>query len=144
MRDGHEPVNPDELIYRRVAEKTGYYRSHPTPVLSPKAYNPTNNDVDGISVHRALFLAGPEAAAAFGVLDKSYYIVEIRAGDIQNEGIFIRPDPTSTDPSHAVIPEINTAQRDTVKAKQKMERIRNLPFKVYGPFPGAIPKASGG
>ena len=38
MRDGTEPIDPDEPIYRRVAVKSGYYKATglPVPVLSPK------------------------------------------------------------------------------------------------------------
>ena len=140
MADSSGLVEDNELIYRRVVQTTNFYNQNQNPALSTMAFKPTDADVDGISVTRATLLQGnAEAAAALGFAGKNYYIIELVAGDLRNEGLTVVADPSTNDPSHAIIPALNKATRNLPEVKNLMDRARRLNFNVYGPFPGKQP-----
>jgi hypothetical protein len=112
MPDGTEPIDPDERIYRRVVDKSNFYNATRDPPLSQKAFNPTKDDKDGISVTRASYVSGPEEAASRGFHGKRYYIIEMRAGDLQGEGLILKPDLTP------VISGMPSFQRSTPQMPQ--------------------------
>src|ERR1700712_1605163 len=93
MPDGTEPIDKDELVYRRVTASTGYYVAGRKPPLSAGAFKPLTNDVDGISLTRKNYTATPADVAAGGYLGKTYYVIEMRAGDLEGLGLTIQPDP---------------------------------------------------
>lgn len=78
MERGSEPVDDEELLYRRVPASLGWY-SPTTGVISSEAFGPhKNRDVSGLSVTRAKYKSIEEAAR--GRPGKSYYVVVLRAG----------------------------------------------------------------
>lgn len=142
MLDGTEQVEKDELIYRRVLDKTGFYKPDRPHPLSPKAFRPVPRDIDGISVTRANYVGrDPLAAAALGEAGRNYYIIEIRAGDLEAIGLTVQPSPIPPDDlGHAVIPLLNIANVHEPKSFELMDKIVTLIFKPYGPFPGNRPR----
>ena len=138
MADGTEPIDPDEIIYRRVPIGS-VYKPNRNPALSQKAFSPRNCDSDGVSVIRAKFLNGPRDAAAEGCLGMEFYVIEFRAGDLQGAGATIMPDPELDCVGHALVTNINAANRDLSETQSLMQRCRNLTYRAHGPFPGNKP-----
>jgi hypothetical protein len=139
MPDGTEPIDKDEFVYRRVHEGTGYFDASRTPQLSASAFKPLNNDRDGISVTRKNYVRGPADVAATGYFGKRYFVIELRAGDLQAIGLTIRPDPQPGEMGHALIPEIRVQDVNRITVLEAMDRVRHLQFAWAGPFPGTRP-----
>jgi len=63
MPDETNPVSIDEYVYRRVLKRWYYPVSpHSDDRVDRQAFRPTNRDLDGISVYRAMF-TDPEKVA---------------------------------------------------------------------------------
>jgi hypothetical protein len=139
MLDGSEPIDADELIYRRVMATSGYFDPHRKPSLSDKAFKPLRRDEDGISVTRAKYVDGPQAAAEAGYEGKDYYVIEMRAGDLQAIGLDILPNPLPGNPGHAVLPRLKIADEKSPAALDLMHKARLLEFRHHGPYPGKMP-----
>jgi len=135
MPDGNEPIDRNELVYRRVCENTNFFKPGRAPPLSSRAFSPTTHDSDGISLIRAAY-SNPEDAASGGYQGRSYYVIELRVSDVLSLGLTIRPDPLADEMGHAVIPEINIREMRTEKVATALNDLRNLEFRHYGPFPG--------
>jgi hypothetical protein len=134
---GSEPVEDDELLYRRVPASAGWY-DPATGVLNSEAFGPhKTRDASGLSVARAKYKSIEEAAQ--GQPGKSYFVAVLRAGDLRQRGIDVVPRPDlpagQRDPAHAELPDLNSAVR---KADQTLERQRilaeKLSLRVEGPF----------
>jgi len=139
MLHGTEPIDKAEQVYRRVAERTNYYKRDRNPPLSDSAFKPLTFDTDGISFTRANYVSGPSAAAELGYVGKNYYIIELNAGDLMELGITFKPDPGPDEKGHAVIPELNIGEIDSDFVATTIDGARKLPFTVHGPFPGSRP-----
>jgi hypothetical protein len=135
MGDGTEPIDNDELLYRRFPLAAGYYVLGPDPTPSPNAFNPRRDDETGISVSRAKY-ATPEQAAQ-NPRGKPYYIAVLRAGDLRAQGIEVVPRPLPDQPGHAEMPSLKYDQNgrsDTVEEAKKL-LAGKLCREVLGPFP---------
>ncbi len=143
MDSGSEPVEDDELLYRRVPASMGWY-DPATGVLHSEAFGPhKTRDATGLSVTRAKYKSIEEAA--LGQPGKSYFVAVLRAGDLRQRGIDVLPRPILSsghrDAAHAELPDLNSALR---KADQTLERQRmlanELSLRVEGPFttPGDV------
>ena len=134
MADGFEPVEDDEILYRRVPE---HWYNAVTNEFDDQAFAPhATRDVTGLSVSRAKYKSAEQAAA--GRAGKRYYVAKLRAGDLREAGIEIeqRPNtPGGIDPAHAELPDLNSAKR---KETLTLERLASLSSKlclgVEGPF----------
>jgi hypothetical protein len=141
MPDGTEPIDPDEIVYRRVVDRSGFYKSDRQPPLSDSAFKPAPRDTDGISFTRAKYVsADPILAAAGGYQGKNYFVIEMRADDLMSLGVTFKPRPLPDDPGHTVIPELNIKVIDAPSAVMIRDRARRLPFKAHGPYPGSRPQ----
>jgi len=99
--DGTEPIDDEELLYRRIPKSQGWYDpALPCPV-SPEAFGPQKHDEKGISVWRAKYRTLKEAAQ--GRPGKTYYVAVFRAGDLKEKGIEVTPTPHEGGPGHASI-----------------------------------------
>ncbi len=130
-----EPIEDDEVLYRRVPASQGWWNAaRPEDGLSPQAFHPNRNDTDGISLFRAKHTSIEQAAS--GRPGKSYFIAVLNASDLKQAGIAIRATPTKEAPGHASLPELNYANRRSPEAK-RLEGLlaRALCLKVKGPFP---------
>jgi hypothetical protein len=139
MADGTEPLDPNEIVYRRVIKGSHYKSNRSPPVLSPRAFSPRPKDLDGISFVRQKYVSGPEEAAALGSIDHEYWIIAMRAGDLEREGIVLEPKPTQDCIGHAVAPGINPENAEQPEVLARMLRASSQPFTAHGPYPGKAP-----
>ena len=121
MDSGSDPIEDDELLYRRVPASTGWYDTT-AGVLKPQAFGPhKTQDITGLSVARAKHKSIGEAAR--GRPGKSYFVAVLRAGDPRRRGIDVVPRPDLPDgrhdPAHADLPDLNSKTR---KASETLER----------------------
>ncbi|MBC8872772.1 MAG: hypothetical protein H8E44_25345 [Planctomycetes bacterium] len=130
---GVEPIEDDEILFRRVPASTGWYDPSRMPPLEPEAFRPNRNDLTGISLSRQKYKTVEQAAQ--GRPGKSYYVAAFRAGDIHAAGMHVVPSPTPDDTSHAEIADLTYDGR---KSKQAMEcralLAERLCLWVKGPF----------
>ncbi len=138
MDRGGEPIEDDELLYRRIPTSTGWYDPD-TGILKSEAFGPhKTRDVTGLSLHRTKHKTIEEAAR--GRPGESYFVAVLRAGDLRQRGIEIVPRPDlpdgHRDPAHAETPGLNSESR---KSSETLERQRvlaeGLTLRVEGPFP---------
>ncbi len=137
--DGTEPIDKDELVYRRILVHH-YDKTHDH--LSPQGFYPRSSETTGISLIRSNYLdePRPETAAGLGQEGKSYWIIEMTAGSLESAGLSLKPEPSTGCLGHAVIPILN-ANCIREDATLVLTAIASeLPRKVYGPFPGCAPK----
>ena len=123
MKGEHEPVTGDEFVIRLIWGD--YYKEGlPLPV-QPAAFQPRNSEVEGISVFREACLSSPQDVLRVIAAEKRdrYQLARLRATDLAELGLSIKPEPIETVPGHAVIPELNAtayaANRLASKVLQK-------------------------
>jgi hypothetical protein len=126
---GHEPVEDDELLYRRIPVSMNWYTS---TRLSPEAFDPRRNETTGISVSRAKYL--PIELAATGRSKQGYYVAVLRAGDLRAAGIDVVPRPEPDNPGHAELPGLTCSNRLEEIAAERKVRLAALALSVEGPF----------
>jgi hypothetical protein len=127
---GWEPIEDDEILYRRIL--TDWY--DPTDAsISDNAFKPNKHDVDGISLCRAKLVR--IEVAAQGRSSKGYYVGCLKASDLRENGIEIRPDPQENNKGHCLIPSMTYEKRRTDEAVQQAHLLaRKLTREVKGPF----------
>ena len=132
MGDGTEPIEDEELLYRRVQ------LVHVGPAEggepSPMAFHPGRHDRTGISVRRAKYVTPDQAAQ--NDRGKRYYIAVLRAGDLRRHGFQVVPRPVTGVAGHAELPNLTHENRhsdEAVEAKQLLAR--KLCLKILGPLP---------
>ena len=133
MGDGTEPVEDEELLYRRIPLQPQWY-DPATGWPTPLAFNPRRDDLTGLSFCRAKYTTPIEAAR--NDRDKQYYIAVLRAGDLREHGLDVVPKPLSNDPGHCEMPVLNYQERKTDRAEEaKLLLARKLCLRVLGPLP---------
>ncbi|MDP6547074.1 MAG: hypothetical protein QGH60_24120 [Phycisphaerae bacterium] len=133
MADGTEPIDDDELLYRRVPLQ--YFDESNDPKLSPKTFRPRSDDITGLSVSRAKYKSVEQVAQ--NSRDKRYYVAVLRAGDLRTHGILVEPKPKPPDDlGHAELPGLTYDHRkdDSVEEWQVL-LAEKLCLRVEGPFP---------
>src|SRR5689334_11584937 len=112
MADGSEPINPEEVIYRRIPPT---WAGDPFP--SPLAFTPRPEDVEGLSAYRAKYT---KSIAEIALNDRGaqYYVAILKARDLIDAGIEIvaSPDLKNGKPGHVHFPAINYGNRKTPEA----------------------------
>jgi len=127
--DGSEPVDDDEILYRRIPQS--WYSSE-TEKLNDQAFAPhKKNDTTGLSVSRAKYKSIEDAAKGTG---ECYYVGILKAGDLKKAGIPVVPKPLANDPAHAEIPGLNTGNRKDSRTLELQEELVRLTQRVEGPF----------
>jgi hypothetical protein len=139
MADGEEPIDGEEIIYRRIPVSQHWYELDKDVKPSPQAFYPTSQDLDGISLARAKY-STPSSTGAKGRKGRKYWIATLRAADIFAAGIEILPDPPpdGTDPSHARIASMHYADRKSPSVRSNMVILSELCITVEGPFDGTF------
>ena len=119
MTDQQDPVSPDEYVLRRIPkDKSRYNPSLPEPVQRV-AFQPSEWDVDGISVFRELFVSAAALAKA-GTNNNGYCVARLSVSDLIALGLTIVPDPRNDQPpGHAIISELSISEMKQNKAKCK-------------------------
>ena len=130
--DGSEPLDDDELIYRRILAKAGHFNPD-SRRLSPEAFRPGKHDETGISVDRNKYRTLEEAA--HGRNENGYYVAVLCVGDLRREGLDVVPKPTLDNSGHAEIPALNYCERRSDQVQQwKVLLAHKLTRRVEGPF----------
>ena len=126
------PIEDDESLYRRVLASSEQYNPE-TGLLSPQAFHPNKNDVTGLSLVRARFLAASDAAR--GRAGKETILAVLRAGDLRAEGIRIEPDDDEDRTWHAELPDLRYDNRRSNSARILKNLLASqLTREVLGPF----------
>jgi hypothetical protein len=123
FRTERDPVSPDEWLLRRVPRAADYFDPAGKVPLSPLAFASVKQDTDGISLFRELFTSA-RALSATG-RKPPYYVVRIRASDVNALALSLQPSPDAEQPEgHVVIPELCYRPKPTVGQKEAALRLR--------------------
>lgn len=128
MQAGSEPIEDDELLYRRIPT---VWQSESG--ISDQAFAPhKTEDPTGLSVTRAKYKSLHEAAN--GRPGKSYYVAVLQAGDLRENGVEVVPRPLPDDPGHAELPALNSADRKNDEVLKFQKVLVNVVLRIEGPF----------
>lgn len=131
MTDQHDPVSPDEYVFRRIPkDKHRYDPSLPEPVTRV-AFEPNEKDIDGISIFRALFVSA-ESVAAAGLGRNGYCIARLLVRDIIALGLTVISDPHDQLPGHSLIPELAFQRANAKETKPKSKEYQRALAKLAG------------
>lgn len=124
-----DTIDDEEHLYRRIPVSTDWY-DPAAETLSPKAFNPREEDKTGLSLTRAKFLSVEDAAR--GMSKKGYYVAVLRAGDLRKCGIVV---VQQGDLSHAELPGMTFDTRESNQVIQWQQQLSDeLTLEVKGPF----------
>lgn len=139
MTTQHDSIQPSEYVLRRVLNQASVIDTDLPQPVQRIAFRPTDEDLDGISVFRALFTTAEEVAA--GKSAHGYYVVRIPVNEILDLGLTVVPDPqVDTLEGHSLIPELTSHTRKTEFSKKKQQQLAGLVNKdirnrlVYSPL----------
>ena len=108
MYNQNDPVTEEELVLRRIPNLSNFIDFNLAIPISRCAFQPSKNDIDGLSVFRELFITASELAAS-GQNPAGYYVARIKVVDVNILNLSVIPDPQEDQPlGHALIPELNT------------------------------------
>lgn len=128
--DQGEPIEQDELLYRRFPLAASWYDGIN---LSAEAFGPhRENDTSGLSVWRANYKSIEDAARGTGKY--GFFIAVLRAGDLFTRQIKIVPKPYENEPGHAELPEITSYNRKEKSTLELKEKLKDLVLRVEGPY----------
>ena len=123
-RDERSPVVRAEYILRRV-HKNNFKPSTPDPILRP-AFAPSNDDIDGLSIHRELFIT-PRKLAFCGRKPGEYLIVRLQISELEQFGLSCQPSPDPDQPAgHAIIPQLNSFEQKSGKSKELQRALAKI------------------
>lgn len=143
-----DAVADDEVILRRIPRSKSWYNPA-TKQLEDEAFAPLRNDKDGISVSRRRSDGNPsfltDAQVGISGLSKSgYFVAALRVRDVRRLGLSVIPDPIPPgnpdglpeNPGHALIPELNYADKETDAVQEWMVRLADgsCVEEVSGPY----------
>ena len=130
--DDCQPVDDDELLYRRIP---AHWYDPQSKKVSPEAFAPhKTNDPTGLSVWRGSFVQLAQIAAG-PRSDRQYYVAVLRAGDVRRLGLQVeaRPLPGGP-PGHAEITSLTSQNRKTNECLEATKALSEIVIKVHGPF----------
>ena len=121
-----EPIADDELLYRRVPKSTGWYDPARSPLVDLFAFNPTDDDMTGLSMERANSETHPDFLTAADVCKgrspKGYVVAVLSVKTLREYGILIVPRTEGAGPGHVELPDLTYDNRRT-DASMEMKRI---------------------
>lgn len=127
--DGTEPIADEELIFRRVPVRPGWYANGS---LDARAFRPREDGETGISVSRGKYKSVADAAR--GMSPQGYFVVVFLAGKLRSHGVQIEPRPLPGDPGHAEIVSLTYQNAKSASSIELMDLIATLYERVEGPF----------
>lgn len=135
MADGSEPIDPAEIIYRRIPPA---WAGMPFP--SPLAFTPRPEDVEGLSAYRAKYTKDI-AEVAYNDRGTHYFIAVLHVRDLIAAGIEIVPSPDLAHgrPGHVHLPAIKYHNRKTPEATNLINLLTTKLSTIRGPFPSSPP-----
>ena len=132
MGDDSEPIEDDELLYRRV--QLVHFDPSQGPCPSPQAFRATAHDETGVSVFRAKFTTVEDVVR--NDRGKSYYVAVLRAGNLRANCIDVVPKPQEDRPGHAELPGLTYENRKSDTSEEARQLLaRKLCLQMLGPFP---------
>jgi len=135
--DGREPIEDDEIVFRRVPNNIDWYNPESQRPVAWVTFRPNPKDTDGISVWRAKYKSPEEVAAIHARLGRQYWVLALKTSQLRNAGITIAPTPDLGGPGHASLTNMRSSDyaqnRNTVKNIAE-DITRNLVLYVEGPF----------
>lgn len=135
-----DPITDDEILYRRIPVSMKWYSTEQG--LSPRAFEPRDDDVTGISVSRSKYKSPEEAGQ--GLSKSGYFVCELPVKELIKSNVRFAPKPEPGDPGHAELPDLNVGSRDTVDAINIIQLLSIIGArKVHGPYtPGRANRLS--
>ena len=125
MTSQQDPISPDEYVLRRIPKDKNRYDPSLLEPVQRLSFEPSERDINGISIFRELFVSA-EAVAKAGTGVNGCCVARLRVSDFIALGLTIVPDPQDDQlPGHAIIPELSFQQMKINKSKCK-EIQRNL------------------
>jgi hypothetical protein len=137
--EGNEPLSDDEIVYRRVSDKSGWYQPASERPIAWVAFKPNSYDLTGLSVWRAKYLTA-EQAAEHQKPNKRFYILSLNVGRLRQAGVDVVSSVKEGGIGHASLITLNYTdyQHDTIqknRLRELAERIAaELVERVDGPF----------
>src|SRR5262249_23609773 len=114
MSDDAPPIDPDEVLLRRIPITGGYFDPKKSPPVQPGAFRPNAGDTDGISIYRERLLSALKLVASTKRAPGTTKVARLLARDLQALGVTLEPKQEEGDlPGHVVIPEINYGDYDS-------------------------------
>jgi hypothetical protein len=134
MVEGNDPIDDEELLYRRIPVSQNWYDPASTLPPSPKAFKPhRTNDASGLSLYRARFKTAQEVAA--NDREARFYVAVLKAGDLRRRGVEVLPRPLPGDPGHAELPDLRSDNRDQTRCLELQLALTRLCVSIEGPYP---------
>ena len=114
LQSEYDPIGRDEWLLRRVPAKSNYHNPKLTPAFQRACFVPNENDTDGISLFREMFLS-PRSLSKIG-RKPPYIVARVKASVFIDGAMTLNstPDPAEP-PGHVSIPEISIARYKTNK-----------------------------
>jgi hypothetical protein len=97
------PVKDDENLLRLVIKD--WYKPKGEACFGRIAFQPNNQDTDGISLYRERFVSPAKVAASRPKRKGAFYVVQLKAGELRARGLTLRPVIGEL-PGHVVIPQL--------------------------------------
>jgi hypothetical protein len=122
MADGSEPLEDEELVYRRIPVSTNWYDPQNAQPFSLQAFRPRDGETGGLSLVRAKYKSPEEAARNNS--GRAYWVAALSVGTIRALGMEVVRDPLRAhplhgdDPSHVQIPQLMSANRRETEGMQ--------------------------
>jgi hypothetical protein len=138
-KNEEDPLTEDEFILRRIHQNN--YKLNKTPPVQRVAFEPKDDDHEGLSCNREYFVSA-EALAFSGRKPGEYYIARLSVKVLRGPSYQLTIDPTpNPDPAeprgHCDIRElsISESRKNVNKSKQLQRRLAELASKniVYIP-----------
>jgi len=134
--DESDPIDGEEVLYRRIPASQGWY-DEATKELNSAAFHPNRNDETGISIVRGKYKTVKQAA--MGRTGKKYYVAVLKASDLAQQGITVASRPElpdgKIDKAHAELPELNKDNRRSDEVASLEEILaQKLTREVLGPY----------
>ena len=142
LDDGHEQVADDEIVYRTVSDRSGWYDPDSDNPIAWVTFRPNKRDLDGLSVWRAKYKSPEQAALQHAQQDRRYYVLAIRVGDLRRIGVEVAATPAADEPGHASLTTLSAAtyREDKNRIRGFAQRIATeFVHAVHGPF-GPVPE----
>lgn len=124
MASESDPVDPDEIVLRRVLNHSDRIDINLPRPVQRIAFRPTDDDVAGISLFRSRFTT-PQEVADSGTNPKGYYVVALPVREFLNLGLTVVPDPRAGQPGgHSLVPELNSLYVPNNKGRSKILQVK--------------------
>ncbi len=130
------PLDPDDILLRRIPEVQGFCDLRKSPPIDSGAFRPSPQDTDGLSFYLERETSAQNLVDDAERPDRGYLVARLRAGDIYDLGLSLVPSQLAGDlPGHYLLPKINTAvyadkrfYKDLKPYCEKLARLANQDY----------------